>query len=41
MEANVLFYAAVALLLVFFWNWFSNLSPNNELTANSGSSSTP
>ncbi len=29
-EANVLFYAAVALLLVFFWNWFSNLSPNNE-----------
>ena len=29
-EANVLFYAAVALFLVFFWNWFSDLSPNNE-----------
>ena len=29
LEANVLFYAAVALIIVFFWNWFSNLSPNN------------
>ena len=29
-EANVLFYAAVALFLVFFWNWFSDLSPKNE-----------
>ncbi len=29
-ETNLLFYSAVALLLVFFWNWFSNLSPNNS-----------
>ena len=29
-EANVVFYGAVALFLLFFWNWFSLLSPNNE-----------
>ena len=28
--ANALFYGAAALLLVFFWNWFSNLAPNAE-----------
>ena len=28
--ANVVFYAAVALFLLYFWNWFSLLSPNNE-----------
>ncbi len=30
LEANTVFYAAAALFLLFFWNWFSNLSPTNE-----------
>ena len=29
-EANLAFYAAVLVFLLFFWNWFSLLSPNNE-----------
>ena len=29
-EANVVFYATVVVFLLFFWNWFSLLSPNNE-----------
>ena len=28
-RANTVFYASVAVLLVFFWNWFSNLSADN------------
>ncbi len=28
--ANTVFYAAVAVFLLFFWNWFSLLSPNNQ-----------
>ena len=28
--ANVVFYAAVVVFLLYFWNWFSLLSPNNE-----------
>ena len=27
--ASVLFYASAIVFLAFFWNWFSNLSPNN------------
>ena len=29
LEANAVFYLAVAVFLLFFWNWFSLLSPNN------------
>ena len=29
LEANAVFYLAVVVFLIFFWNWFSNLSPNN------------
>ena len=28
--ANVVFYAACVVFLLYFWNWFSLLSPNNE-----------
>ena len=28
--ANTVFYATVAVFLLFFWNWFSLLSSNNE-----------
>ncbi len=28
--ANTVFYAAVAMFILFFWNWFSALSPNNQ-----------
>lgn len=30
LRASVLFYASALVLLAFFWNWFSNLSPNNS-----------
>ena len=30
LEANTVFYAAVVVFLLFFWNWFSSLSPNNQ-----------
>ena len=30
LEANTVFYATAALFLLYFWNWFSNLSPNNQ-----------
>ena len=30
LEANAVFYGAVAVFLLFFWNWFSSLSPNHE-----------
>ena len=30
LEANAAFYLAVVVFLIFFWNWFSNLSANNE-----------
>ena len=30
LEANAVFYLAVVVFLIFFWNWFSNLSSNNE-----------
>ena len=30
LEANAVFYLAVVVLLIFFWNWFSNLSSSNE-----------
>ena len=30
LEANTLFYGTVALFILFFWNWFGSLSPNNE-----------
>ena len=29
-EANTVFHVTVVVFLLFFWNWFSNLSPNNE-----------
>ena len=29
LEANVVFYGAVAVFILYFWNWFSSLSPNN------------
>ena len=29
-RANAVFYTSVAVLILFFWNWFSNLSPNNS-----------
>ena len=29
-EANVVFYATVVVFLLYFWNWFSLLSPNNQ-----------
>ena len=29
LEANTVFYGAVALFILYFWNWFSSLSPNN------------
>lgn len=30
LEVNTVFYALAALFLLYFWNWFSNLSPNNQ-----------
>lgn len=30
LESNAVFYLAVVVFLIFFWNWFSNLSSNNE-----------
>ena len=30
LEANTVFYATAAVFILFFWNWFSSLSPNNE-----------
>lgn len=30
LRTRVLFYLSAALLLAFFWNWFSNLSPNHD-----------
>lgn len=30
LRTSVLFYASALVLLAFFWNWFSNLSPNNS-----------
>ena len=30
LEVNTIFYAAAAVFLLFFWNWFSALSPNNS-----------
>ena len=30
LEANAVFYLAVVVFLIFFWNWFSNLSASNE-----------
>ena len=29
LEANTVFFAAVAVFILYFWNWFSALSPNN------------
>ena len=29
LETNTVFYGAVAIFIVFFWNWFSNLDPDN------------
>ena len=29
LEANAVFYLALVVFLIFFWNWFSDLSPNN------------
>ena len=29
LEANTLFYGAVAVFIIYFWNWFSSLSPIN------------
>ncbi len=29
LEANAVFYLAVVVFIIFFWNWFSDLSPNN------------
>ena len=29
-EANTVFHVTFVVFLLFFWNWFSNLSPNNE-----------
>ena len=28
--ANTVFYSAVAIFIVFFWNWFSSLDPDNS-----------
>ena len=30
LEANTIFYAAAAVFLLFIWNWFSALSPNDS-----------
>ena len=30
LRTRVLFYASLLVLMAFFWNWFSNLSPNNS-----------
>ena len=30
LEANTVFYGAIAVFILFMWNWFSSLSPNNE-----------
>ena len=30
LEANAVFYLAVVVFIIFFWNWFSDLSPNNQ-----------
>ncbi len=30
LEANTVFYAAAVVFLLFFWNWFSALSPNDS-----------
>ena len=29
-EANTVFHVTIVVFLLFFYNWFSNLSPNNE-----------
>ena len=29
LEANVLFYGTIAVFIIYFWNWFSSLSPIN------------
>ena len=29
-EANTVFHVTIVVFLLFFFNWFSNLSPNNE-----------
>ena len=29
LETNAVFYGAVAIFIVFYWNWFSNLDPDN------------
>ncbi len=29
LETNAVFYGAVAIFIVFFWNWFSSLDPDN------------
>lgn len=30
LRTRVLFYASTLVLMVFFWNWFSDLSPNHD-----------
>ena len=30
LEANTVFYGTAAVFIMFFWNWFSSLSPNNQ-----------
>ncbi len=30
LEANTVFYGTAAVFILFFWNWFSSLSPNNQ-----------
>ena len=30
LRTSVLFYASAVIFLAFFWNWFSNLSPDNS-----------
>lgn len=30
LEANAVFYLAVVVFIIFFWNWFSDLSPSNQ-----------
>ena len=29
LETNAVFYGAVAIFIVFYWNWFSNMDPDN------------
>ena len=30
LEANTVFYGTVVVFMLFFWNWFASLSPNNQ-----------